>query len=361
MKICVLGTRGFPYIQGGVEKHCESLYPLFGGDCRFIVFRRKAYVHSQETYPNITFRDLPSTTVKGLEAVLHSFLATCCCIYYRPDLVHIHNIGPALFSPLLRLFGIKVVLTYHSPNYEHKKWGRVARSILRLSEKIALNTSNAIIFVNKFQMGKYGDKVRRKSYYIPNGIPKVVPSCKTDYIEQLGLTPQKYVLGVGRITPEKGFECLVKAFARTEDHGFKLVIAGGVETESSYLKELKGLIAPERVVFTGYVYGEKLNQLYTHAALYVLSSYNEGFPLVLLEAMGYGLDVLVSDIPATHLVDLPAEDYFEKGNSSELAVKLDGKLVHPAKKEYDLREYNWDRIVQQVAEVYHSVLFYKEG
>ncbi len=87
------------------------------------------------------------------------------------------------------------------------------------------------------------------------------------------------------------------------------------------LDELKSILPPEKIVFTGYVYGEKLNQLYTHAGLYVLSSYNEGFPLVLLEAMSYGLDVLVSDIPASHLVDLPADDYFSKGDYEELARK----------------------------------------
>lgn len=355
MKICVLGTRGFPYIQGGVEKHCESLYPLFGGNCRFVVFRRRAYVTSNETYPNITFVDLPSTKIKGVEAVFHSFLATCYSVCCHPDIVHIHNIGPALFSPLLRLFGIKVVLTYHSPNYEHKKWGWFAKSVLRLSEKIALNASNAIIFVNKFQMEKYVGKVRKKSRYIPNGIPNTVPSLKTDYITQLGLVPQRYVLGVGRITPEKGFDCLVKAFARTKDEGFKLVIAGGVETESGYLKELKGLIASDRVVFTGYVYGEKLNQLYTHAALYVLSSYNEGFPLVLLEAMSYGLEVLASDIPAAHLIELPAEDYFEKGNDGELAAKLTDKLACRMKRKYAMEEYDWDIIAGQVEKVYESL------
>ena len=206
MKISVLGTRGFPKIQGGVEKHCESLYPLFNAKYQITVYRRKPYVNSDKTYPNIKFIDLPSTKIKGFEAVFHSFLATLSACFGKSDVVHIHNIGPALFAPLLRLSGKKVVLTYHSPNYEHTKWGRMAKKILKFSESIALNCSQAIIFVNKFQMQKYPEKVQKKSVYIPNGIPNVQPTSKCNYISSMGLTPGKYVISVGRITPEKGFD-----------------------------------------------------------------------------------------------------------------------------------------------------------
>lgn len=354
MKISVLGTRGFPMIQGGVEKHCESLYPLFDSSIQFVVFRRKPYVKNKQRYPNIKFVDLPSTKIKGFEAVFHSFLATIISVLYQPDIVHIHNIGPALFSPILRLFGKKVILTFHSPNYEHKKWGIMAKSLLKLSETIALRSSNAIIFVNKFQMNKYPEKIQKKSYYIPNGIPNISPINKTDYISSLGLTSHKYIIGVGRITPEKGFDVLIQAFEKL-DNDFKLVIAGGVEAESSYMDKLRSIINTERIIFTDYIYGDKLNEIYSHAALYVLSSYNEGFPLVLLEAMRYGLDVLVSDIPAAHLVKLNKQDYFEKGNINELALKLQEKINKYQKRSYELSEYDWNKIAIQTKRIYQIV------
>ena len=133
--------------------------------------------------------------------------------------------------------------------------------------------------------------------------------------------------------------------------------ASGVERVRSgdYLDELKSILPPEKIVFTGYVYGEKLNQLYTHAGLYVLSSYNEGFPLVLLEAMSYGLDVLVSDIPASHLVDLPADDYFSKGDYEELARKIERKLKYPRQQKYELEAYDWTAIVKRLAAVYDKL------
>lgn len=79
-------------IQGGVEKHCESLYPLFDGSIDFVVFRRKPYVNSSMTYSNIRFIDLPSTKIKGVETIFHSFLAIIASIFHKPDIVHIHNI-----------------------------------------------------------------------------------------------------------------------------------------------------------------------------------------------------------------------------------------------------------------------------
>ena len=239
MKVCVFGTRGFPDVQGGVEKHCENLYPRFPSDCQFTVFRRRSYIHSNTTYPCIHFIDLPSTRIKGLEAACHSFLAAVRCLFERPDLVHIHNIGPACFSPLIRLFGIPVVLTFHSPNYEHAKWGPLARLLLKCSERIALRCAKAVIFVNRFQMQKYGPAIQRKSHYIPNGIDRKPQTDRTDYLVQLGLAPGQFILAVGRITPEKGFGRLIDAFRQLPQAGIKLVIAGGVDNENEYAQTLK--------------------------------------------------------------------------------------------------------------------------
>ena len=116
----------------------------------------------------------------------------------------------------------------------------------------------------------------------------------------------------------------------------------------------KKLIKSNRVVFTGYIFGEKLNEVYSHAGMYVLSSYNEGFPLVLLEAMSYQLDVLVSDIPATHLIDLKESDYFKPGDVHDLACHLQQKLATPQKRTYNLSAFDWNKIAEKVAEVYRG-------
>ncbi|MDR0864711.1 MAG: glycosyltransferase family 4 protein [Candidatus Symbiothrix sp.] len=356
MRINVFGTRGFPFIQGGVEKHCESLYPLFPSEYKIVVFRRKPYVHSEKKYDNIRFIDLPSTKIKGLEAVLHSFLSTLYSVWQRPDRVHIHNIGPALFSPLLKLRGIKIILTYHSPNYEHEKWNFFARNLLKLSEKIALSTADAILFVNNTQRQKYDEKILQKSYYIPNGVTVPVHTDKTNFLESWDLQKNKYILSVGRITREKGFDYLLKAFEKIENEDYKLVIAGGVETESAYFQKLKKSIPAGKVVFTGYVHGEPLAQLYSNAALFVLPSYHEGFPMVLLEAMSYHLDILASDIPGNKALNLPESSYFTTGNEQELSDKIRQRMDKgPQKIQYNIGNYNWDKIAGQILKVYEKI------
>lgn len=356
MKVCVFGLRGFPLVGGGVERHCQSLYPRMDAGMDFTVFRRRPYVAEGRTYPRIRFVDLPSTRVKGFEAVLHSFLAARRVVHMRPDVVHIHNIGPAMFSPMLRRAGIPVVLTYHSPNYEHGKWGRLARKLLRYSERVALANASRVIFVNRFQMAKFPEEIQRKSVYIPNGIePPAAPKGREELAE-LGVEAGKYVLAVGRITPEKGFDTLIKGFRGADRGGFKLVIAGGVETESRYMERLTRLAGGGDVVFAGQVFGDRLAQLYANAALYVLSSNNEGFPLVLLEAMSYGLPVLASDIPASHLVSLDAENYFPRGNAKVLAAKIGERLAHPRTPSYDLHGHDWGRIAAATAEVYRAAV-----
>lgn len=350
MKVCVIGLRAFPLAEGGVEKHCECLYPSMRGNVEFTVFRRKSYVKSDGAYDNIYFVDLPSTRIKGAETIIYSLLATLSAIKKKPDVVHIHNIGCALFSGLLACRGIPVVLTYHSPNYEHKKWGVFAKKLLLFCEKIAFRYSSRIIYVNKFQMEKAPEEIRRKSVYIPNGIVEPALTANTEYLSEIGVKPGKYALSVGRITPEKGFDTLIKGFRASSHDGYKLVIAGGVEFESGYMEKLKKL-ADGDVIFTGFVYGEKLSQLYTNAALYVLPSNNEGFPLVLLEAMSYHLDVLVTDIPATHLVRLNADDYFPCGDTAALAEKISRRLAAPKKRSYEMAAFNWDTTAAQTLEV----------
>ena len=356
MKLNVIGTRGFPGIEGGVEKHCESLYPLIRKDISVNIYRRRSYVKTRDSYSNILFIDLPSTRIRGIETVIHSFLASVLTLLQKPDVVHYHNIGPALFSPIVKLRKIPVVLTYHSPNYEHKKWGDFAKKILLFSEKVALKTADKIVFVNSFQMEKYNEDIRIKSVFVPNGIGNTIQTDKVDYLTSLKLEKNKYILSVGRITPEKGFDTLIRAYREAKLQSYKLVIAGGVEFENKYQKELESLANDEDVIFTGYVFGENLAQLYMNAAIYVLASNNEGFPLVLLEAMSYGLDVLVSDIPATHLVDLESDDYFETGNYQELSAKLIKRVSSNKKREYNLEKYNWHEIAETMSNIYYEVV-----
>ena len=360
MNIFVFGTRGFPNIQGGVEKHCEELYSAMPENFFITLFRRKAFLNEDVSnqYKQIRFIDLFSTKIKGFESFFHSFLAALYCIFHRPDIVHVHNIGPGIFIPLLKLFRHRVVLTYHSPNYEHKKWNWFARFILKIGEKFALGGANVIIFVNNEQLKKFSEKIQKKSFYIPNGVRIEERSEQTNFLEKHKLVSKKYILAVGRITLEKGFDYLIDAFLSLPDKTYKLVIAGGINYETSYSRSVCEKAQKQGIVMTGFVRGEELRQLYSHTKLFVLPSYNEGFPLVLLEAMNYKLDVLVSNISATRGVELPADSYFQVGNTEVLLQKLHQKLAEPDSTiDYDLSAYSWENIINQTADVYQRLVY----
>ncbi|MBQ9556528.1 MAG: glycosyltransferase family 4 protein [Muribaculaceae bacterium] len=353
--IAVIGTRGFPGIQGGVEAHSYFLYTRMSG-VSVRVYRRRAYLTSQsaQSFPNIEYIDLPSTRIKGFEAVWHTLLSVMHILFHRPDVVHIHNIGPGMFAPLLRLMGLPVVLTYHSPNYEHDKWNAPARWLLRQCEKISLRFSNRVIFVNKHQMEKCG--ALDKSVFIPNGIDPVTRSTSTSFLDKHGITRGEYLLAVGRLTPEKGLEYLVEAANRLPQVR-QLVIAGASDHDTAYRELLVSLDVNRKVIFTGFTSGEDLRQLYSHARCFVLPSVNEGFPMVLLEAMAYGLPILCSDIPGTRQIDLPEQDYFAVRDVDSLCAAITRQMDKPREvKDYDLRQYDWQSIARQVQQQYNSAI-----
>lgn len=353
--IAVIGTRGFPGIQGGVESHSYHLYTHMQ-DVSVRLYRRRAYLTelSAQSFPNIEYIDLPSTRIKGFEAVWHTLLSVVHIAFHRPDVVHIHNIGPGMFAPLLRLLGLQVVLTYHSPNYEHAKWSAPARWLLRQCEKLSLGFSNRIIFVNKYQMEKCG--ALDKSVFIPNGIDAVTRSESTTFLEKHGISQGEYLLAVGRLTPEKGLEYLVEAANRLPQVG-QVVIAGASDHDSAYRDMLERLDTGKKVIFTGFTTGENLRQLYSHARAFVLPSVNEGFPMVLLEAMAYGLPIVCSDIPGTRQVNLPEDDYFAVGDVDSLCAAITRLLDSPAAAcRYELSQYNWDTIARQVQQQYGLVI-----
>lgn len=355
VRLGVIGTRGFPCVEGGVEAHCQHLYGRLAKDFAVTVFRRRPYLSEQSLKPSpegVRFVDLPSTRIKGVEALLHSFLACVHLAFHRVDVVHVHNIGPGLFIPLLRLLGFKVVLTYHSANYEHHKWSSLEKLLLRFCEHVALRFSHRVIFVNSFQMARYPAAIRRKSLFLPNGVEPMERSGQTDFLCANGICEGRYLLFVGRVVPEKGLDTLLRS-VREVDASLQVVIAGSAQGDRSYQESLCRLDIHGQAIFLGSVFGEPLRQLYSHARLFVLPSLSEGFPLALLEAMNYGLPMAVSDLPATRLVVLPPEDYAPPGSVSSwkrlLATKLRCPYASPLR--YDLSSFDWDRIARETSRV----------
>jgi glycosyltransferase involved in cell wall biosynthesis len=361
MKIVVIGTRGIPLIPGGVETHCEELYPriaAMGHDVT--VIRRSCYVTDNnrvDNYRGVKLVDVYAPRKKSLEAIVHTFLAVIKALRLHADVLHVHAIGPSLMVPFARLLGLRVVSTNHGPDYDRGKWGKLAKTFLKTGERMGAKYSNAVIVISTviadILKTKYG---RTDTRLIYNGVNAPVKSKNTDYIESLGLTPGRYVVAVGRFVEEKGFHDLVNAWTKLGLSDYKLAIAGDSDHPDQYSENLKQMARQAGVVLTGYIKGEKMNQFMTNASLFVLPSYHEGLPIALLEAMSYNLDVIVSDIPANTIRELSSDDFFAVGNVDDLAQTLQRKLAAPATpRQYDLSAYDWNNIAEQTEALYNEI------
>ena len=363
MKVVVIGTRGIPNIQGGVETHSEELFPRLvklGVDVTLI--RRTCHVPEGDNateYKGVKLVDIYAPKKKSLEAIVHSVLATFKAKRLGADILHVHAIGPSLCCPLGRLLGMKVVATNHGPDYNRQKWGFVAKAMLHVGEWCQAHFANHIISISDVITTILAEKYGRKENVtlIYNGVEKPQKTTDVSYLTELGLEPHKYVLALGRFVPEKRFDLLIRAFQACNHGNFKLVLAGDSDYGGEYSRVLKQQAKVAGVVLTGFVKGENLNQLFSNASLFVLPSTHEGLPISLLEAMSYNIDVLVSDIPANKLPELEESDFFHVDNESHLVEMLNNKFSNlQPQRQYDLSKYDWDHIAQQTLAAYEECL-----
>ncbi len=308
----------------------------------------------------VTFESIDCPTSTRLEAIVHTFKAMLVARRHGPDIVHIHAIGPSLLVPLGRLLGMRVVSTHHGHDYNRDKWGGFAKRMLKLGERLGCQFSNRVIVISEsirdVLAAKHGCK---RTEVIPNGVTVRARVDSADYLKRLGVEPGKYVLAVSRLVPEKGLHDLVKAFEHAPA-SMKLVIAGDSDHDSEYKRNLfKTAENDDRIVMPGYVRGNDLAELYSHARLFVLPSYHEGLPIVALEAMSYGLPLLLSDIVPNQDVGLPERYYYPVGDTDALAQHMNRMLTEEHEEgvfeEMVRTRYDWDVIAARTEQVYKEV------
>lgn len=365
MKVVVIGTRGFPNVQGGVEKHCEELYPrlaAFGVDVT-VITRRPYGDPSLKEYRGVKLIAVDCPKQKFLEAFVHSFKALFVARKLNPDIVHIHAVGPNLITPFARLLGLKVVMTHHGPDYERKKWNMIAKLVLRVGEACGCLFANRVVAIADNIADSVRKKFGKEAQVIPNGVilPGILPSGGT--LKRYGLEAGRYFLAVGRFVPEKGFHDLLEAYAPIGSATWKLVIVGDADHEDDYSRKLKARAKEiPGVVMTGFLTGDPLREIYSSAGMFVLPSYYEGLPIVLLEALSYGLSCVVSDIPANRCVTLDAQRYFAPGDVAVLAKKLQHFSQSPltpdqkaSQIEYIRANFDWDAVTLKTLEIYKNI------
>ncbi|MDR2593985.1 MAG: glycosyltransferase family 4 protein [Fibromonadaceae bacterium] len=347
MKISVVGLRGFSGVQGGIETHCENLYArLAKTDLNITVYGREKYRVRDSSDVKTVW--LPCLHNQYLETISYMVFAFFHILFNKPNIVHIHGIGPALFAPLFKLIGCKVILTHHGADYKRGKWGFFAKKVLKIGEKIGIKYANRIIVLNECNKNSLCNIYAEKITVIPNGVE--LPQRKNK-------GQGKFILALGRFVKEKGFNDLLNALPKTT----RCIIAGRADHNSKYSENLAKKANELGVELPGFVQGEAKEKLFLECSLFVIPSHHEGLPFTLLEAMSYGCRILASDIPVHKEVGLPEECYFPCRNVKRLADCLNSNLQDSgtySTPNYDdiLKEkYNWDKISQKTREVYDAL------
>lgn len=380
MKIAMIGHKRIPSREGGVEIVVEEISSrlVAKGNIVYAYNRKGHHVSGKgfdgasnsnnlKEYKGIKILTIPTFQNGKLNALVYSVLATLRALFGYYDCIHYHAEGSCAMLWLPHIFGVRTVATIHGLDWQRSKWGGFATKYLKFGEKIAALYADEVIVLSRNVQQYFLDTYRRNVKFIPNGILK--PKIKGSNVisEKWILKKDEYILFLGRIVPEKGLHYLIDAY-RGVDTLKKLVIAGGSSNTNDYMVDIKRKAAKDRrVIFTNFVQGEELEELYSNAYLYVLPSDLEGMPISLLEAMSYGNCCVVSDIPeCTEVVEDKAVT-FEKGQIADLKEKLQWLCDFPEvvqgyknnAREFICNKYNWDDVVERTVELYREDKLYE--
>lgn len=373
MKIAFIGQKGIPALAGGVEKHVEKLATRLAAQGHEVtVYVRSHYTGAAlHEFEGVRLVSVPSIPTKHLDAITHSLCATVHALFMPYDVIHFQSIGPSILSIIPRLLKPKarVVATFHSRDYTHKKWGFLARTFLHLAEYITCTVPERTIVSSETLIEYVSETYGREATFIPSGAD-VAFEPDTTALAQFGLRSKRYILAVHRLVPHKGTHYLIKAFKELEDtnripNNFKLVIVGANAHTEEYEAFLKHLIVGRpNILMVGEQAGKVMETLYSHAYLYVQPSEQEGLSLALLEAMGHGLLPVVSDIEPHHEAVANTGAFFPvkdvEGLKKELAYFINrsdevaalGKAAESRVREY----YSWEAVAQKTTDVYEDVI-----
>jgi glycosyltransferase involved in cell wall biosynthesis len=370
LRIAMIGQKGIPARYGGVETHVEAVATRLAERGHEVwAFCRSPLrpgMHGEpvpEGYPPAPVSRCASACSKHTDAASHTlFCALEASWAHAFDIVHLHGIGPASCAPVAGMFGRSVVSTFHALDWRQVKWGERARRMLHRGEAVGARHSDAVIAVSRLMQAHVQNTHGIDAAYIPNGAAPHATPPDASWLAPWGLKPGGYILTVGRVIPDRELHTLIEAFNQLPST-LRLVIVGSETPRTSYSSSLERA-AGSRVLFTGDVFGERLQALYGHCLFYVLASRVEGLPITVCEAMAHGKALVLSDIPENVEVGGEAAHYFKCGDVNALLSAL-GELSSNAALRAGLgamaaarcqQIYNWDLITDQIEGVYYRVL-----
>ncbi len=372
MKIAMIGHKRIPSREGGIEIVVEEISERLvqRGHTVHAYNRKGHHISGRENdsetikeYKGIRIITIPTLQNKRLNAIVYAILATLRAIFGRYDVIHFHAEGPCSMIWLPRLFRIRTIATIHGLDWQRAKWGGFATRFLKFGEKMAARHADEVIVLSMNVQRYFLETYGRETTYVPNGVSKPEIREANHLYNRYNLKKNEYILFLARIVPEKGLHYLIEAYKKLNTEK-KLVIAGSSSHTDEYAAEIRNqAIGDNKIIFTGFVQGKELDELFSNAYLYVLPSDIEGMPLSLLEAMSFGNCCLISDISENMEVAENNAICFEKSSADSLKEKLELLIQQPELVEkykvnassFICEKYDWEDVVDQ------TLLLYERG
>lgn len=351
LKLAILGTRGIPASYGGFETFAEELSTrLVGRGHAVTVYCRSHHTprHLREVQ-GVRLVVLPTIRHKYLDTICHTLLSSLHAAARGYDVALYCNAANALFLPLPRLRGTKVAINIDGLEWQRRKWNWLGRQFHRVSERLACSLSHALITDAQVIQAYYQRVHGAESEFIPYGAPTEKARTR-EALSRFGLEPERYFLYVGRLEPENNPDRVIEAFRRLKTD-LRLVIVGDAPYARRFIRKLHQS-ADERVVFTGYVFGHAYRELISHAYCAIHATEVGGTHPALLEAMGLGNGILVSDVPENREVVQDGALFFTLRDPEDLLGKMELALedrqrleaLAEVARQRVRRHYTWDSV-----------------
>ncbi len=364
MRISIIGTHGIPARRGGNATCAEQIGNRLSGRGHEVTVycRGRNGAASEGTYRGVRRVFLPSSGGMHLDTLSHTLLSAVHARFHRPDILHCFGVGNAALMPLLNWAGKRTVISVDGMDWRRDKWGGIAKLYLRRCAGLAVRLADACVSDSQVVAGWYRQRFGKEPLYISYGINTVKPST-SGALREHGLKKQQYILFVGRLVPEKGVHLLIEAFTGLQTN-LQLAIVGDGSGMPHYLRRLQAA-CDGRVRLLGPIYGEATRELYNRAYVYVQPSLVEGTSLSLVEAMGYGNCVLVSDIPENlETVGDAGLSFDLRGGAEALRERLAHLIERPAvvrkyrrrALRYARERYSWERVTDAYEQLYIRLL-----
>ena len=366
MRLAIVGTRGVPAKYGGFETCAEELSVglLQQGHKVIVSARRYLYPDRSASYKGVQLCYPVSIPGKITDTFSHTFFSIIRVLFWSPDVVLIFNSANSPLAVIPKMFGKKVVINVDGLEWRRAKWGTTAKMYYKFSEFFSSLIADVVISDAKAIKEYYSRKYNRDSVYIPYGAPHI-ESKNPEILKQYGLKPDEYFFIGSRLEPENHQDMAIEAFLKV-DTDKSLVIAGGANWESPYVKKISA-VKDSKIKILGPVYTPgHIEELHANAYAYIHGNEVGGTNPALLKAMGSSNCTIALDVSFNREVLGDTGLFFK--DVSELKRRIDFLLENPAvlnslrqkTKERAEKLYRWEDVINGYKKVFTELRYGKE-